>query len=103
MFDEKFETKKEPLFSTGKYESLLSTFPIKMIKKKGHKSDFLLAPYTVSHSVCGREVIPPSTRLSAEHNNEAFCLGSWTTGVLVSVEVSDNLDKVRITLRVSDI
>lgn len=36
LFDEKFETKKEPLFSTGKYESLLSTFPIppiKMIKK----------------------------------------------------------------------
>lgn len=37
LFDEKFETKKEPLFSTGKCESLLSTFPIpppiKMIKK----------------------------------------------------------------------
>lgn len=43
LFDEKFETKKEPLFSTGKCESLLSTFPIPPYQndQKGHSCDFL--------------------------------------------------------------
>ena len=41
LFDEKCKTKKEPIFSTGKCESVLSTFSIplyqtnKMIKKVG--------------------------------------------------------------------
>lgn len=49
LFDEKCETKKEPLFSTGKCESLLSTFSIPLYKndQKGHKSDFLF-PSSIS-------------------------------------------------------
>ena len=32
LFDEKCETKKEPIFSTGKCESVLSTFSIPLYK-----------------------------------------------------------------------
>jgi hypothetical protein len=43
LFDEKCETKKEPIFSTGKCESLLSTFSIpsiKIIKKEGKLASY---------------------------------------------------------------
>jgi hypothetical protein len=44
LFDEKCETKKEVIFSTGECESVLSTFStppsIKMIKKEGELASY---------------------------------------------------------------
>lgn len=44
LFDEKFETKREPLFSTGKCESLLSTFATPLSKWSKRSQEWLLIP-----------------------------------------------------------
>lgn len=45
LFDEKCKTKKEPIFSTGKCESVLSTFSIPLYQndQKGRRACFLFS------------------------------------------------------------
>ena len=52
LFDEKCETKKEPLFSTGKCESVLNTFSIPLYQndQKGRRACFLFPSFISSIS-----------------------------------------------------
>jgi len=48
LFDEKCETKKEPIFSTGKCESVLSTFSIPLYKNNQKGRLGFLFPCSIS-------------------------------------------------------